>query len=129
MEEVEDSLRKAQSELRETKSKMDAAKRRLGLLHDKRDAEKQKEDEALQKLARLNDEKSVRRQRLFAKFHGLKDSFEWIDQNRKMFRRPIHGPIGKSGLACVLMHYYPIHYLRALNVFHFSCRNRGATKV
>mmetsp|Transcript_26638 Transcript_26638/g.55195 ORF Transcript_26638/g.55195 Transcript_26638/m.55195 type:complete len:1127 (+) Transcript_26638:256-3636(+) len=111
MDEVEDSLRKAQSELRETKSKLDAAKRRAGSVQDKIDAEKQKEDEASQKLARLNDEKSLRRQRLFGMFQGLKDAFEWIDQNRKMFRRPIHGPIGtevqpKSALTAAYLEHH-----------------------
>lgn len=47
------------------------------------------------KLQQMNDEKSRRREHVFRQSYNknIAKSYQWIDQNRKMFRRPIHGPI------------------------------------
>ena len=43
----------------------------------------------------LPDQK-LRRQRLFAKAPSVAKAWEFIDNNRKMFRKPVWGPIGAS---------------------------------
>jgi len=45
------------------------------------------------KLTKLDDDKARRREAIFARDPNLAASYEWIDKNRKQFRRPIHGPI------------------------------------
>ena len=52
-----------------------------------------KGDQLSQKLSRMNDEKTRRKERIFQQYPELQETYRWIDQNRKLFRRPIHGPI------------------------------------
>jgi structural maintenance of chromosomes protein 5 len=36
---------------------------------------------------------AIRNQKIFATDGTLQQTFEWVNQNRKLFRRPVHGPI------------------------------------
>ena len=102
MEEVEKTLHNAQNELRATKKKLDGAKKHVATIMDKIEREEGKKQHDAHELNRLKDEKTIRRNNLFGKFKNLKEAYQWIDQNRKMFRRPIHGPVGKDLLLSFL---------------------------
>ncbi len=52
-----------------------------------------KGDSLSQKMARMNDEKTRRKERIFRQYPELEETYKWVDQNRKLFRRPIHGPV------------------------------------
>jgi hypothetical protein len=41
----------------------------------------------------MKDDKARRNEKIFASDQDLKNAFEWVNSNRKLFRRPVHGPI------------------------------------
>ena len=47
------------------------------------------------RLDRLKDDRKLRLQNLFNKFGNVGQAYQFIDQNWKMFRRPVSGPIGE----------------------------------
>ena len=103
MEEVERTIQESQKELRQTISAMERTKRSLADLSEQIDDAKEKSKRASDRLGKMKDEKQHRLQRLFSKNGAVKTAYMWINNNRKMFRRPIHGPIGKY--ACLRTHY------------------------
>ena len=103
MEQVESAIHQAQSELRLTKTKLDAAKKAVGSLMEKIEQEEQKKVDSSQRLERIMDEKTLRRNRLFSKFPNVQVAFEFIDHNRKLFRRPVCGPVGKEFRSLISM--------------------------
>ena len=77
-------------------------------------------------LDRMKDERSQRMQRIFHQMPRLKHSYEFVDQNRKMFRRPVLGPIvceiadvENSTAADCLEQHVPNHVLKSYIV---ECR-------
>lgn len=95
MEETDRTIAELTAELRATKTKFDRAKRNTSELNDEIQKAADDSKRAKEKLAKMKDEKKHRLQRLFSKDQSVKKAYEWIDQNRKLFRKAIHGPIGK----------------------------------
>ena len=44
----------------------------------------------------MKDEKKRRQEKIFLMHPKLGEGFHWLDQNRKMFRRPVWGPIARE---------------------------------
>lgn len=93
MDDVEALFKGGQTILREAKKRHDHIKRQnYEITSACRDLQ-----EGIQadnkKLDKMKDEKKRRLERLFSNQPKLGDAFQWVDQNRKMFRRPIWGPI------------------------------------
>lgn len=95
MEGTDRTIAELTAELRATKTKFDRAKRNTSELNDEIQKAADDSKRAKEKLAKMKDEKKHRLQRLFSKDQSVKKAYEWIDQNRKLFRKAIHGPIGK----------------------------------
>jgi chromosome segregation ATPase len=71
----------------------DAAKRELRQLNDQaRDVEEQRKH-VQTKWAKMQDEKTQRRNRIFREQPNLKKIHEWILENRQVFRKEVVGPI------------------------------------
>ena len=47
------------------------------------------------RLDRVKDEKKIKLTKLFGQSSHIKKSYEFVEQNRKMFRRPVWGPVGE----------------------------------
>ena len=95
MDEIEAAFTESQLEMRSLKKKIDDVRRKAESLREKMDSEVEKKKEAEERLNRVKDEKKIRLNRLFGSASHVKASYEWVDQNRKMFRRPVWGPVGK----------------------------------
>ena len=95
MNEIDAKLGEAQVEIRKIRSKIDDMKRKAGNLKGKQDDEEEKRKEAVVKLARMKDEKQNRLNVLFGASKHAKDIHKFVDQNKKMFRRPVWGPVGE----------------------------------
>eukprot|EP00580_Thalassiosira_gravida_P014694 CAMPEP_0201682080 /NCGR_PEP_ID=MMETSP0494-20130426/51433_1 /ASSEMBLY_ACC=CAM_ASM_000839 /TAXON_ID=420259 /ORGANISM="Thalassiosira gravida, Strain GMp14c1" /LENGTH=1127 /DNA_ID=CAMNT_0048165835 /DNA_START=664 /DNA_END=4047 /DNA_ORIENTATION=- len=93
LEEIERTMKQSQNEMRGVKADMSREKTKVqGVLQQIDEANDQKKG-ASQQLDRLKDDKKLRLQRLFAKAKNVEEAYKFIDQNRKMFRRPVWGPI------------------------------------
>ncbi len=95
MEETEHTILELTKEQRVKKSGLERARRSLSQLNEEIKAVDEKAKRASQRLGKIKDEKQHRLQRLFSKHEAVKQAYMWIDNNRKEFRRPVHGPIGK----------------------------------
>eukprot|EP00804_Cyclotella_cryptica_P029179 CCRYP_005358-RB/>CCRYP_005358-RB protein AED:0.03 eAED:0.03 QI:457/1/1/1/1/0.8/5/1195/799 len=93
MNELEAAFTESQLEIRSIKKKIDDVRRKADSLQEKIDLEAEKKKEAVEKLHRVQDEKKIRLNKLFGVAQHVKASYEWVDQNRKMFRRPVWGPV------------------------------------
>jgi len=80
-------------ECRAQRQQLDRAKKELSSLMSRQSELQGRGDSLSQKLDRMNDEKTRRKERIFRQFPELEETFKWVDQNRKLFRRPIHGPV------------------------------------
>eukprot|EP00978_Attheya_sp_CCMP212_P027624 scaffold92980_cov42-Attheya_sp.AAC.2 len=92
-EEIDATLAEAHAEIRELKRNLDVAKREHGHVHRQLQEIADNCGRSEQKLEGMNDEKSRRTERIFRQQPKLHQTYQWIDQNRKMFRRPVLGPI------------------------------------
>ena len=92
-EQIDQRVKQAQTVRLKTKQDYEQAKRQdHGLGHQMRDLEDRAK--ILQtKLAKLNDEASQRRDRIFRSHQNLGKMSSWLDQNRGEFRRKVWGPI------------------------------------
>lgn len=95
MEETEHTIQELNKEQRLKKSGLDRARRTLSELNEEIIAATDRSKRASERLGKMKDEKQHRLQRLFSKSEAVKNAYTWIDNNRKHFRRPVHGPIGK----------------------------------
>lgn len=95
MKELEAEAKKVHEEMRAYRQKIEADKKKqrtaLGRIKDAESERKQSERE----LDVIKDDKKLRLQRLLGQRKNLKDSYAFVSQNRKMFRRPVWGPIGE----------------------------------
>lgn len=95
MEENDRTVAELQKELRTTKSGLDRARRSLGEMEEEIRSAKHNAKRASDRLGKMKDEKQHRLKRLFAKNEAVKNAYTWIQDNRKTFRKPVHGPIGE----------------------------------
>lgn len=95
VKELEAEAKKVHEEMRAYRQKIEADKKKqrtaLGRIKDAESERKQSERE----LDVIKDDKKLRLQRLLGQRKNLKDSYAFVSQNRKMFRRPVWGPIGE----------------------------------
>ena len=93
--ELEAELKKLGAEMRAFKQKIDADKKKQRLSLDRvKDADSERK-QCERELDVIKDDKKLRLQRLLGQRKNLKDSYTFVSQNRKMFRRPVWGPIGE----------------------------------
>lgn len=95
MEDMDRTISDAQRELREVKGEFDKARRSVSDLNGQIGDAKEAHNNATNRLGGIQDEKQRRLNKLFSTFRGLKDAYAFVDENRKEFRKPVHGPIGK----------------------------------
>jgi chromosome segregation ATPase len=92
--ELEKEIAVSQRELRDTKKKIDDIKRRMRDLAEDSEVATNRRDNAARELEKVKDEKKIRLNRLFGVAKNLQEAYQFVDQNRKMFRRPVWGPVG-----------------------------------
>lgn len=96
MDEVDKAFNEASAEIRAIKSKIDGVRRKHQNLNTKIEEEEEKKKDAEQRLNRVKDEKTIRMQALFGANKNVKVIYDFVNQNRKIFRRPVWGPIGEA---------------------------------
>lgn len=96
MDEIETAFGEAQVDIRKIKSKIDELRRKSANLNGKIDEEHEKKKDAENRLSRVKDEKQTRLNLLYGANKHAKAIYDFVDNNRKMFRRPVWGPVGKS---------------------------------
>ena len=70
-----------------------AAKRKFNKLNEKLTEVRHDKQRIRRDLQKTLDAKAQRRTKVFQRFSELKTAYEWIQQNRKEFRKPVIGPI------------------------------------
>ena len=126
-DEIEVTMKDAQVEIRKIKSKMDEFRRKASSLKETQEEEEEKKKEADRKLKLVNDEKTIRLNSLFGAAKHAKASYDFVDKNRKIFRRPVWGPVGEcfnfhvciyfinvQALTLVLVLLQPLRYHREM---------------
>ena len=88
-----DARNKTQQELRAIKGRLDRAKKEMNDVNAKADELHSRSQTLERKLKKMQDDKAQRKARIFRTQPNLKNTFNFIDSNREMFRRPVHGPI------------------------------------
>lgn len=106
LEEIEGTMKQSQSEMRSVKNEISREKAKAQGAMQQIEEEEDRKKEASGRLDRLKDEKKLRLQRLFAKAKNVEQAYKFVDQNRKMFRRPVWGPVG-TRLYLVILHWLP----------------------
>uniref|UniRef100_A0A7S1BU77 Structural maintenance of chromosomes protein 5 n=1 Tax=Corethron hystrix TaxID=216773 RepID=A0A7S1BU77_9STRA len=92
-QDLQKEMDEAKSKLRAMKPLIDAAKRERDDIYEKGRDLQDRAVTSRRNLDRMNDEKARRRDKVFMQQRNLKKTYEWVDQNRKMFRRPVWGPV------------------------------------
>ena len=121
MDQVETIIVETQKEIRSIKQKVDGVKRKHQSLLATIEEEEDKKKQAKDKLDRVKDEKKNRLNVLFGASKHAKASYEFVDQNRKIFRRPVWGPVGKSHRCLFSFNLYHNIYLLDVLYYYFSC--------
>lgn len=93
MEELDAVHREASAALKRAKKEHDAIKREYVVQHRNMDEMKEKIGMEDRKFQKMNDDKARRREAIFQRDRNLANTYEWVNANRKLFRRPIFGPI------------------------------------
>ena len=92
-DEMQAEFAKAKKHYDAVAKELDVAKKDTSRLQ--RDVTEQENEakEVQQRLARLNDEGTLRRNKVFQAQPKLRQIYEWLEQNRSKFRRTVWGPI------------------------------------
>jgi chromosome segregation ATPase len=122
MEEIEKALAETNSEIRAIKGKLDGVRRKHQSLQAVIEEKEEEKKDAEQKLNRVKDEKTIRMQSLFGANRNVKVIYDFVNQNRKIFRRPVWGPIGER---CVIVCRYLIAPGPCLTANVFLSSRRG----
>lgn len=92
-EEIESAFKEASQKKQATHKDLQAAKKVCHNLHSKFGEFETKAEQLSSKLAKLQDEKARRRERVLAGHDNLRKIMQWLEKNRKNFRRKVWGPI------------------------------------
>jgi vacuolar-type H+-ATPase subunit I/STV1 len=122
MEEIEKVLAETNSEIRAIKGKLDGVRRKHQSLQAVIEEKEEEKKDAEQKLNRVKDEKTIRMQSLFGANRNVKVIYDFVNQNRKIFRRPVWGPLGER---CVIVCRYLIAPGPCLTANVFLSSRRG----
>lgn len=93
MEELDAECNQAREEQKLCLPQYNGKKRDLDDLREREKAIKGEITHIQKKLTALNDEKANRRRHVFQRAPEVKAAFEWIQQNRSVFRKEVIGPI------------------------------------
>lgn len=119
MEELDAVHREASAALKRAKKEHDAIKREYVVQHRNMDEMKEKIGMEDRKFQKMNDDKARRREAIFQRDRNLANTYEWVNANRKLFRRPIFGPIAievttkSQNTAAYLEQHVPLNTLKA----------------
>ena len=102
MEEVEQTFKNSQREMREIKSQISSVKASANTALERIDRALTEKNGAASQLERLRDDKKLRLQSFCRIVPTVGQAYKFIDENRKMFRKKIWGPVGESVSAIVL---------------------------
>ena len=91
--EIEKTMKDTQAEMVKIKNSMNNEKSKAGRLSDQMDDARQKKDEASSRLDRLKDDKKLRLESFCNKFANVGQAYKFIDENRKIFRKKVWGPV------------------------------------
>lgn len=96
VEEVAKIIKEKQRDMAQVKQKINVEKKRQAVVNDRMEQAEVDKNSSSARLDKLKDDKKLRLQNFCGKFKNVGQAYQFIDQNRKMFRRPIWGPVGKS---------------------------------
>jgi len=117
--EIEDMINEARNSATDCRKKVQLTKIELGRVAQQLKEREQEEQASRAKLTKMNDDRARRKERIFRQHPKLYETYSWLDQNRKMFRRPVWGPIAceittKSvNTAAYLEQHVPNSFLKA----------------
>jgi len=92
-EELTETRNVAFQEMKEFKKQMIQAKRDAERKQMEFKDKRNERDELKKKLENMQDDKARRNERIFNYDTKLRETYNWVHQNRKMFRRPVWGPV------------------------------------
>ena len=95
MEEVEQTFKNSQREMREIKSQISSVKASANTALERIDRALTEKNGAASQLERLRDDKKLRLQSFCRIVPTVGQAYKFIDENRKMFRKKIWGPVGE----------------------------------
>mmetsp|Transcript_29269 Transcript_29269/g.45481 ORF Transcript_29269/g.45481 Transcript_29269/m.45481 type:complete len:1125 (+) Transcript_29269:51-3425(+) len=119
MEKLDAQHREASAALKQAKRDHDLIKRDYMVQHRNMQDLQEKIGIENRKFQKMNDDKARRREAIFQRDQNLAATYEWVDANRKLFRRPIFGPIAievttkSQNTAAYLEQHVPSNTLRA----------------
>jgi chromosome segregation ATPase len=122
MELCDEAQKEASAEYNRLRGPFENAKRELVRAHGAIKDKNEEKNQMVHKLARMNDEKTQRKQKVFAAFRELQEISDWIDHNKAQFRRPVWGPIAcevttkSNNAAASLEHHVPNATLKSFVV-------------
>jgi structural maintenance of chromosomes protein 5 len=93
IDELEIQYKQAREEQQGWLPRYNEKKRELDELHRRESSIKDELGNVQRKMKQLNDEKANRRRHVFQKAPEVKTAYEWIQQNRTVFRKEVIGPI------------------------------------
>ena len=91
--EIEKTMKDTQAEMVKIKNSMNNEKSKAGRLSDQMEEARQKKDETSSRLDRLKDDKKLRLESFCNKFANVGQAYKFIDENRKIFRKKVWGPV------------------------------------
>jgi len=92
-EELKGTQKNHFQEMTETKKQMVQAKREAERKQMDFKGKRQEKEQLVRKFTKMQDDKARRNERIFQRDTKLRDTYEWVNQNRKMFRHSVLGPI------------------------------------
>jgi len=92
-EDINNGMTESKTKLKEIRKRVQHASRDVQhKIRETKDISSERQD-LLRKYEQMKDDKARRTERIFNHDKNLAEVFKWVDQNRKMFRRRIWGPI------------------------------------
>jgi len=118
VEEAKQNYQASKPEIIKTRNELGRTK---GTVHEIREQHRQ----AMDRLKKIQDDRAIRRERIFHREPKLGQVYQWIEENRKEFRRPVWGPImcevttKTKNAAAFLENHVPYNLLKT---FVVECR-------
>jgi chromosome segregation ATPase len=92
-EQLDQNFNEASQEKKIAHRALSAARIECQNLHQQTTRLEEDIDRLSSKLSKLQDEKAQRRQEVARKWPQVEQILRWLDENRKLFRRPVYGPV------------------------------------
>lgn len=91
--EIEKTIKETQKEMMTIKSRMNGEKSKMAGMVDRIDEAENGKKAASDRLERLQDDKKLRLENFCRNFDQVGKAYKFVDENRKMFRRKVWGPV------------------------------------